>query len=149
MTNKPQTEEALEEENMKIELIEFAYEKYGQHTVAVKTEQGFNLELFDACKIFAENNSMKEYKRVKNEAAEFAKYIVEAVNKHDQPDPRLKHYEELVEGLKFTNALTIAAIKGYSESNDDKLEMHLRGIRKHLKQILKQIEENNASSLCG
>lgn len=64
-------------------------------------------------------------------------------------DPRIKHYEELVEGLKFTNALTIAAIKGYSESNDDKLEMHLRGIRKHLKQILKQIEENNASSLCG
>ena len=40
-----------------IELVEFSYPKYGQHTVAVKLG-GFNLELCDACKVFKDTNSL-------------------------------------------------------------------------------------------
>lgn len=62
-----------------LEIYEFAYEKYGQHTVALRTG-GMGVELFDAVKLFSKNNSLKEYERVKDEAAAFAKKFVAQFN---------------------------------------------------------------------
>lgn len=61
------------------ELYEFSYEKYGEHVVAIKLNGG-GIRLFDAVTLFSENNSLKEYERVKQQAAEFAKEFVETYN---------------------------------------------------------------------
>lgn len=69
-----------------MEIYEFAYEKYGQHVVALRNSpQGGGVQLFDTVKLFAENNSLKEYERVKDEAADFAKKFVEQFNRNNTP----------------------------------------------------------------
>jgi len=61
------------------ELYEYEYDKYGEHVVAIKCNGG-GLRLFDAVNLFSENNSRKEYERVKNEASEFAKAMTSQFN---------------------------------------------------------------------
>lgn len=60
----------------KIELVQYAYGKYGEHVVALKVPGG-NMQLFDACKIFQNNDTLVEYEWVKDEAARFAVQFVD------------------------------------------------------------------------
>lgn len=70
------------------ELLEFPYSKYGQHIVAIRCSN-FNRELFDTCKLFMENDTRKEYERVKDKADKFAKEFVETYNRGlNSPDNR-------------------------------------------------------------
>lgn len=64
-----------------LEIYEFAYEKYGEHVVALRNSpQGGGVQLFNTVKLFAKNNSLAEYERVKDEAATFAKKFVAQFN---------------------------------------------------------------------
>ncbi len=64
-----------------IELYEFSYPKYGEHVVAMRPLQGGSgLQLFDTVKLFAADDTLKEYERVKDEAAVFAKKFVAQFN---------------------------------------------------------------------
>lgn len=68
--------------DLTIELYEFSYPKYGEHVVAMRNlSGGGGLQLFDTVKLFAKNSTLKEYERVKDEAADFAKKFVEHFNR--------------------------------------------------------------------
>ncbi len=78
-----------------LEIYEFAYKKYGQHIVAIRTN-GAGRELFDAVSLFSANNSLKEYERVKDEAAQFAKKFVAQFNRpYLHPTPSQVSEKEL------------------------------------------------------
>ncbi len=78
---KQQEGKASEGVENALEIYEFAYEKYGEHVVALRNSpQGGGVQLFNTVKLFAENNSLKEYERVKDEAATFAKKFVAQFN---------------------------------------------------------------------
>lgn len=69
-------------DSLTIELYEFSYPKYGEHVIAMRgLSGGGGLQLFDTVKLFAKNTTLKEYERVKDEAAEFAKKFVEQFNR--------------------------------------------------------------------
>ena len=61
------------------ELYEFTYPKYRQHIIAIRCENG-GRELFDVCKLFMDDNSPKEYERIKDIAAHWAKEFVDTHN---------------------------------------------------------------------
>lgn len=69
-----------------LEIYEYPYEKYGEHTVAIRMKNG-GVELFNAVKLFAQNDRHSEYLRVKDEAAAFAKRFVEQFNRPSTPAP--------------------------------------------------------------
>lgn len=63
------------------EIYEFAYQKYGEHVVALRIPGKGGVQLFDTVKLFAKNSTLVEYERVKDEAAEFAKKFVAQFNR--------------------------------------------------------------------
>lgn len=71
------------------EIYEFAYQKYEQHIVALRIPGRGGVELFDTVKLFAENRSTKEYERVKDQAADFAKQFVSQFNRDALPQQSL------------------------------------------------------------
>lgn len=104
---------------MKIELVHYAYGKYGEHVVAIKVPGG-NRRLFDAIKLFANDSSLKEYERVKDETAAWAEEFVNRVN------GGTTHSDEL-EGLlaETMQLLEEAALGDSGDPEQDAYEMDL------------------------
>lgn len=81
-------------------LIEFPYEKYGGHTVAM-VQEGFNAGLFDTCKLFNHKGTRAGYEEIKEEAAQFAKSFVETYNAGIGEKKAMILLEKLVIALQF------------------------------------------------
>jgi len=115
---KQQEGKASEVVENALEIYEFAYEKYGEHVVALRNSpQGGGVQLFNTVKLFAKNNSLAEYERVKDEAATFAKKFVAQFNAPtQQPAQHGKRAEgEVVEQPNPMKDMILSIAKGQAE----------------------------------
>lgn len=113
-----------------LELYEFSYPKYGEHVVAMRNSpQGGGLQLFDTVKLFAKNNTLKEYDRVKDEAAAFAKQFVAQFNKAPERESAIPDMIKLIraqqEMLEKKDAALLLAARWFKLNfEDDTLNEH-------------------------
>lgn len=128
----------------KMEIYEFSYEKYGEHPVAIRCENG-GLRLFDAVKIFSKNNGLAEYERVKEEAADFAKRFVAQFNSVSALESKLAAVKHLLNHIHRE----VASLEDFdAESLMQEIEATISGERifddnKYLHEQLAAAKESN------